>query len=162
MKTAWKSIVLGVLVLLAFLYYRHTQRPDVQLGNRLGTICAIADKGAAAPQKGVDALFGFFAANTPELMRDFGRLLVELGKIDDQAEHDERARESARRLWGPLAACNEKLERFGNAIEADPVAAQKLEAGAERVGRSLTLLFGGEPEHLMPKSVLRMLRLRTK
>lgn len=162
MNTAWKSIVLGIVLLLAFLYYRHSQRPDVQLGHRLGAICSIADKGAAAPQMGVDALFGYFAANTPELMRDFGGVLVELGKIDGEAEHDERARESARRIWGPLLACGGKLERFGDAIDGDPVASRKLEAGVERVGRSLTLLFGGEPERLMPKSVRRVLRLHAK
>ena len=157
MNTLWKSLVVGVIVLLALLYYRHTQKPELQLGRRLGKICDIADANVRTPEKGVDQLFSFFAESTPDLARDFGRLLVDLGRIDDEREHDDRAREAARRMWGPLVLCNESLQRFGEAIENDPPASRKLQAGFDRVARSLTLLFGGEVERWMPTSIGRHL-----
>lgn len=157
MDTLWKSLVVGVLVLLALLYYRHTQRPEMQLGRRLGKICSIAEKNVSTPRRGVDELFGYFGENTPDLAHDFGALLVSLGRIDDQREHDDRAREAARRMWGPLAGCGEALQQLGDAIESDPAASRKLQAGMDRVTRSLTLLFGGEVEGFAPKSLTRFL-----
>ncbi|MEO6952498.1 MAG: hypothetical protein ABI321_11840 [Polyangia bacterium] len=157
MNTLWKSLVVGLIVLLALLYYRHTQRPELQLGRRLGKICTIAEKNVSSPERGVDELFTYFGENTPELAHDFGALLVCLGRIDDQREHDDRAREAAQRMWGPLARCGESLQEFGDAIERDPAASRKLQAGADRVTRSLTLLFGGEVEHFWPRSLGRFL-----
>lgn len=157
MDTLWKSLVVGVLVLLALLYYQHMQRPEMQLGRRLGKICAIADRNVAAPERGVNELFGYFGENTPDLAHDFGALLVYLGRIDDAREHDDRAREAARRMWGPLMSCQGSLERFGNAVDGDPAASHRLQVGLERIGRSVTLLFGGEVDRVAPKALARFL-----
>jgi hypothetical protein len=133
-------IVVGAIA-LGGLWYARRSAPDERIAQRMEMICEIADSNVRSPSRGVDALFGFFGARSPELFRDFGDLLVEIERIDNDAKHDARARTARERMRKPLEACQSSLIRFGQAIEGDRKASEKLNRGMNRLGRTLGILF---------------------
>jgi hypothetical protein len=142
MKSFWTWLLLVLVIGGGLLWLRHARSPDVQLAARLQLLCDLSERNVETPVRGVDELFSYFGEQTPALFSDFGRLLVEIERVDDDSRHDARAREAARRLRAPLRSCERSLQRFGEAIESNPAASQKLQRGAERFERTLQILFG--------------------
>jgi hypothetical protein len=153
-----RKLLLFLLVAAGvYLWLRHTRSPDVQLAARLKLLCELSDRNVKTPERGVDELFAYLGEQTPALMSNAGELLVEIERIDDDRDHDARARTAARRIRAPLLACQRSLQRFGEAIEANPAASKKLERGAERFERTLEILFGGAARTLSPRDWARSL-----
>jgi len=141
----WKLLVLVLVILAVWWWWTH--RPDAadaRLAHRYQEICDIAAADADEPQAGVAHLFAYLGDNGPAMLHDAGELLVEIERIPDDAAHDARAREASEVMHAPLVACAADLQRFAAAVEADPEASAAVERGAQRVGRTLKLLIGGD------------------
>jgi len=158
-KSAWKVVLLVVLVIVAVWWWRSRRRPpEVRLAAHFEDVCDIADRYATRPREGVDRLFAYLGESSPEMMEDFGDLLVAIERIDDDAAHDARAREAARRLQEPLIGCADELGRFGEAISEDPEASARFQRGVERLGTTLSILLGTDgARRLLPPQFTGML-----
>jgi hypothetical protein len=154
-KNAWRWLLLLAVIIVAIWFWRSRRPPDERLAAHFEAICDIAEHDADHPSRGVDHLFAYLGANSPEMMRDLGDTLVLIERIDDDAAHDARAQTAAERLQMPLIACAAELQRFGEAIENDPEAAAKFQRGAERFVRTLQILLGGPGgARLTPRALL--------
>ncbi|MCE9579204.1 MAG: hypothetical protein K8W52_39135 [Deltaproteobacteria bacterium] len=141
----WKLLVLVLVILAVWWWWTH--RPgaaDARLAHRYQEICDIAAEDADEPRAGVAHLFAYLGDNAPAMLHDAGSLLVEIERIPDDAAHDARAREASAVMHAPLVACAPDLQRFAAAVQADPEASAALERGAQRFGRTLQLLIGGD------------------
>jgi hypothetical protein len=139
----------GISLLAIGLSMRACSRaPDERLREHFSALCDIADFGAHHPKPGVDRLFSYFGDHGPDMLQSFGALLVEIERIPDDRVHDQRAREARDRMFAPLAACQDDLARFGEAIEASPEANAAFDRGMERFGRTLSILFEGSGRNL--------------
>ena len=142
-KSAWRWLLLLLVMIVVIWFWRSRRPPDERLAAHFEAICDIAEHDADHPSRGVDHLFAYLGANSPDMMRDFGDTLVLIERIDDDEAHDARARIAAERLQAPLIGCAEELQRFGQAIQNDPEAAAKFQRGVERFTRTIEILFGG-------------------
>lgn len=141
------KIALSVLLLAVVLWWLWPERkaaPDQRLVAHMDATCEIARKNVDTPNKGVEKLFGYLGRHTPDMMEQFGALLVTIERIPDDEKHDQRARKAARRLREASRRCESDWERFFIAVEEDPKARERLERGVERFGRTLEILFGGD------------------
>jgi len=143
-----KLILLLLIAAGVYLWVRHKRQPDVQLAARLVLYCELSERNIKTPERGVDEMFAYFGEQTPGLLSDFGRLLVEIERIGNDRDHDDRARVATRRIRAPLIACRESMERFADAIESDPAAMEKYDRGVERFARTLEILFGEDAARL--------------
>jgi hypothetical protein len=153
MKSRWKLALLAALLLGLLWTARDgaVNAPDKKLVGHFDKMCKIAEKGIASPHRGVQKLFSYYGRNTPEMMQQWGELLVTIEKIKSDKAHDDRARLAGRRLHKAISSCERTYERFALAIESDPEASKLLERGATRLSRTLELIFsGGSPSRMLP------------
>lgn len=120
--------------------------PEDRLVKHMDATCAIAKKHIAKPVTGVEKLFAYLGENSPKMMKTFGRLLVEIERIPNDAEHDARARKAAERLHAAGRSCERHWEQFFMAVQRDPKARALFEHGVERFSRTLEILFGSGAE----------------
>ena len=143
-KTRW----IGVPVVLLVLWWAWPERggdaPDERLVEHMNATCAIAKGNVATPERGVGELFAYLGEHSPQIMKQFGQLLVLIERIEDDAQHDARAKQAARKLRGAMLRCEPHWERFFLAVERDPKARARFERGVERLGRTLEILFGSK------------------
>jgi hypothetical protein len=137
-----RAVIVVGLVVAAGVWMIQRSSSEERIARRLGTVCQIARDNVKTPARGVDRLFAHLDANTAETLRDLGELVVEVQRIGDEKRHAERARRANRVLRAPLESCRADLDRFSEAINGDEAATRKLEAGIERLNRTLGLLFG--------------------
>ncbi len=145
MKISWKLALL-FLVVVVFFWARGgdgPQAPDKKLVRHFDQMCKIAERGIKAPERGVQTLFAYYGKNSPDMLKQFGDLLVTIERIKDDEAHDRRAALASRRMSSALAKCDDTFERFAEAIEDDPAALRLLEYGFNRFARTLEILFGG-------------------
>ena len=152
MKKRWKLALLFALVVVLLCSWggNSNQAPDQQLVGHLGHVCKIAERGIESPYRGVQKLFAYYGRHSPDMLKQFGDLLVTIERIKDDEAHDKRALVASRRLYKALASCERTYERFGLAIEADAKASQLFERGVTRFARTLEILFGGGAHGLAP------------
>jgi len=153
-------VLLGVVTVLGGLRACLHQAPDERLGKVSEEICAIAKRGKKAPLDGVNRLFALTARRGPDILHDWGELLVEIEKIDDDDDHDERARLAHERVVGPLYACAGDLAEFDYAVGSDPEASERLESGVERLLQTLQIIFDPQRDGRLVKSLRNHLKLR--
>jgi hypothetical protein len=149
-------VLLGVVAVLGGLRACLHQAPDERIGEFSEAICAVAKRGKKAPLDGVNRLFALMARRGPDLLHDWGELLVEIEKIDDSRKHDDRARLAHDRIMAPLGACMDDLDEFLTAVEQDHEASERLENGVERLLGTLEIIFDGR----LVKSLRNHLKLR--
>ena len=141
---SWKSI-LALILIACFIWWWYPseskQAPDQQLVGHVKGMCKVMKKNVERPERGVDALFGYYGKNGPQMLQQFGDLLVLIERIEDDKAHDRRARKANQRIVKALQACERTAERFFTAVEDDPKARAKFERGIERFGRTLEILF---------------------
>jgi hypothetical protein len=142
MRKVTVVLVIGLGVLAGRACMRSA--PEDRLASFNQNICRIAQKGADSPVRGVDRLLAHFAESTPDMMHDLAEMFVQIEAIGDDQEHDARARRARDRVFAPLDACWEDLEKFGEAVENDPEARHHWERGWERFMRSLGIFLGDE------------------
>ena len=118
--------------------------PDVQLASRFEDMCSIARKNVDTPEKGVRALGSYLAKHADDVLGEWGGTLATIEKIRDDDKHDARARVARDRLLKPLRACANDWARFGNAVENNPEASELVGHAAERLNRTLEILFGNK------------------
>ncbi len=160
MKTSWKLALVFLLVVL-FFWSRSgdgPKAPDKQLVRHFDHMCKIAERGIETPHRGVQKLFAYYGKNSPDMLKQFGVLLVTIERIKDDEAHDKRAALASRRMGDALAKCERTYQRFANAIEDDPEATRLLEHGANRFARTLEILFGGNGRQV-PTSIEGVQRL---
>ncbi len=151
MKSQTGKFVIVALVAVTGLYFiARDNSPEQRIANNLGGVCGIARANVETPSRGVDRLFAHLGAHTADTLRDLGALVVEVQRIDDQKRSDERARRANRVMRAPLERCSADLDRFFAAVNADHEAADKMQRGAERLERTLNLLFGANLSELAP------------
>jgi hypothetical protein len=134
--------------------------PDERLAAHFAKLCKVAEHGIRDPKSGVVKMMRYYGDHGPQMLEDLGATLVMIERIDDDAAHDRRARQAHKRLSAPLIACEETFEQFDHAVANDPEASAILERGFVRLGRTLQILIGEEPEHdfvFAPRSMLRRL-----
>ncbi len=117
--------------------------PDERLASDLAAICEIADRHIEAPQPGVKKLMRYLGDHSPEMLQAWGELLVLIERIDDDRDHDTRAKIAGRRLAAVMVPCERPLAEFGEAVEADPEASRTLQRGIERLNRTLEIILAG-------------------
>lgn len=143
----WKSLLVLLIVVsvVVWLYPSDEQRrgPDDHLVAYVGGMCKVMDRHVDQPNAGVDALFGYYGKHTPDMMKQFGDLLVEIERIQDDRAHDRRAQKANQKLRKAFKRCERTAERFIDAVEDDPRARAKLERGLDRLGRTLEIIFSG-------------------
>jgi hypothetical protein len=143
MKRAKMIAVAAVAVIAAGAAMRGCgASPDERIAARLQGVCDLARANVDAPARGVQRLFTFLDDHTADTMRDLAALVVEVQRIADPSRHESRARQANRVMHAPLAACASDLERFSDAVAADEEASRMLDAGFERLERTINLLFG--------------------
>ena len=118
--------------------------PDQRLASQLDDLCDIARDGAKAPEAGVRALGKYMGKHVGELMGNLGSTIALIEKIPDDEAHDERARVARDRIQKPLRACHDDWQRFGEAIENDPKAAELMQGAMVRLNRTIEILFGNQ------------------
>jgi hypothetical protein len=147
MTHLWRFTILAALgfTLVMWLYPDEQRRrgPDDKLVKYVDGMCEVMGKHVDTPRAGVDALFGYYGRNAPDMFMQFGALLVEIERIPDDRAHDRRARKANAKLRKAFKRCEPTAERFAQAVERDPRARTKLERGVERLGRTLEILLGG-------------------
>lgn len=145
MKSAWKIVLLAVVVGVVWMYRGGaTKAPDEKLAGHLNGICKIAKSNTTSPVKGVKGLFHYLGNHSASMMKEWGQTLVLIERIDDDEAHDNRARKAGKVIRKPLIKCERDLERFFAAVESNPEASRLLERGAQRLGRTLELISGAE------------------
>lgn len=151
MRKHWKAVLALVVLLLVILWWRRgsSRAPDEALASRIDDLCQIAAKHVDRPRIGVVKWFSYLGAHAPDMLEQTGAMLVEIERIPDDRAHDERARLAARRLHPVLQRCEKPLNDFFNAVEADPEANEIFTRGMERFSRTLAILSGADPHHLL-------------
>lgn len=143
----WKSLLILIVVVsvIVWLYPSEEPRrgPDDNLVAYVGGMCKVMDRHIDQPNDGVDALFRYYGQHTPDMMKQFGDLLVEIERIHDDRAHDARARKANHKLRKAFKRCERTAERFAEAVERNPRARAKLERGVDRLGRTLEIIFSG-------------------
>ena len=147
-----KLMVLSIVVVVAFWWYQpaDSKAPDERLVGHFDAICMIAERNIDTPHRGVQKIFHFLGGHAPDMLKQFGDLLVEIERIDNDREHDKRARLAQRRFRKHAKRCGPVMERFAEAVEADPEASALLERGVGRLGRTLEIIFGADASILFP------------
>ena len=152
MRRHWKALVALVLLLLVLLWWRRgssSEAPDQRLASRIDDLCQIAAKHVSRPKLGVMKWFSYLGAHSPDMLEQTGAMLVTIERISDDRKHDDRARLAARRLHPVLQRCEKPLNDFFRAVEADPEANELYTRGMERFSRTLAILSGADPHHLL-------------
>lgn len=121
--------------------------PDQEIAKHFEAICGVAKKHIDSPRSGVVKLSRYFGDHSPAMLQSFGALLVQIERIDDDAQHDRRARQAAKVMRQPLMRCESTFERFFAAVESDPEARRMLEQRLERLGRTLEILLGASAQN---------------
>ncbi|MGE5182949.1 MAG: hypothetical protein ACM31C_12840 [Acidobacteriota bacterium] len=116
--------------------------PDVRLAERFDDLCDVARKHVDTPEKGVRAIGNYLARHADDMLGEWGGTLVTIEKIGDDGKHDARARLARERLQKPLKACEADWARFGQAVQDSPEASELVGHAAERLNRTLEILFG--------------------
>lgn len=132
--------------------------PDERLAHHFERLCRIAERGVDEPEAGVRKMMRYYGDHGPDMLEDFGDMLVMIERIDDDEAHDRRARRARDRLHAPILACDETWEEFAQAVEADPEASKALERGINRLARTLEILSGadrGVHNPIDPRAMLR-------
>jgi len=120
-----------------------TQRaPDERFAAHLDDICEIARDHVESPSKGVDKLGNYMGRHYGDMMKEMGDTIALIEKISDDAKHDARARLARDRFRRPFMACASDLNRFGDAINANPEARAKMQRFNVRLNRTLEIIFG--------------------
>lgn len=117
--------------------------PDQQLAKHFDDLCDIARKNVETPEKGVRAMGKYLQRHTDDMLAEWGMTIVTIESIGNDDKHDARARTARDRLQQPLRACAADWARFGQAVENDPAASELVGHTAERLNRTLEILFGG-------------------
>lgn len=118
--------------------------PDEKIAERMADICVIARDGGNDAVKGVKKLGKYFDAHTGDLLGEWGETLAAIERISDDRKHDDRARLARDRIQAPLIRCSRELQRFGNAIEANPEASAMMQRFSVRFNRTIEIIFGGK------------------
>jgi ribosomal 50S subunit-associated protein YjgA (DUF615 family) len=121
--------------------------PDDKLASQFDDLCKIAKGGIKEPVKGVKKLGGYLVAHTGDMMKNFGDTLALIETIKDDEKHDARARSARGTMIAPLAACHESWQKFGEAVEANPEAADMVNRAMERLERTMNIIFSGGPSY---------------
>lgn len=133
--------------------------PDERLASHFASICRIADRHVESPQLGVQKLMRYLGDHAPEMLQQWGELLVLTERLDDDRAHDDRARLAGRRFARVLEPCAEPMAEFGEAVEEDPEANRLLQTGLNRLNRTLEIIFSGGAMQLRTLPALVGLRL---
>ena len=139
-------VVLFLLLVVAVVWWWRSRNsantaPEHNVAGHVKAMCKIARNNINTPEPGVTELFGYLGTHSPDMMHEFVATLVAIERIDDDAKHDARARKAAQRLRKPFVKCARTFDEFFTAVERNPKAAQKLERGLERFGRTLEIIF---------------------
>lgn len=116
--------------------------PDQKLAGRFDDLCDIAGDGIDQPLTGVKKLGRYLGTHTDDILGELGGTIQLIERISDDEAHDARAYVARERIQKPLIECASTWNEFGDAIEADPAALELLQHGADRVGRTLEIIFG--------------------
>jgi hypothetical protein len=120
-----------------------SRAPDERLAKHFSAICTIADRHVESPHAGAKKLFRYLGDHGPEMLHDWGDLLVLIERIDDDAKHDARARTASHRFDAVLGPCQGPMSEFLSAVEDDPEASALAEHNFKRLDRTLNIIFGG-------------------
>lgn len=147
MKTkGWMAVALvaggSVLAMRGGCLSKPMPAPDVRLAENFQDLCDIARKNVDTPEKGVRTIGKYLAKHVDDMLAEWGMTIVNIEGIADDAKHDDRARLARDRLSEPLRACSNDWARFGQAVENDPAASELVGHTAERLNRTLEILFG--------------------
>jgi hypothetical protein len=144
--TNLRGVVLGAMILGAGVYELKgclsKPAPDVALAGRFEDICSIARANIESPVHGVKKLGGYLQKHLGDITGEFGDTLAVIEGIRDDAEHDARAELARERLLHPLAACEDDMMRFAEAVENDPEAKRLHDEAIERFARTIMILVG--------------------
>jgi hypothetical protein len=121
--------------------------PDVRLGNHFDHMCQIARDNVKSPVKGVRALGGYLDKNFGDMHAAWGETIVMIERVDDEADHDERAREARDHIFGPVIDCVEDWNEFGEAVAENEEAMELVQHRADRVGRTFEIIFSSRSHH---------------
>ena len=158
MKKNWKPILVACVLGVLYLSWgtQKSNAPDEKLAGHFDDLCQIAKKGIANPHSGVQRMFAYYGRNTPEMLKQFGALLVTIESISDDEAHDKRALQASRRMGKVLSRCDRTFEAFAMAIEGDAKASRLMEHGANRLSRTFEILFSGTREFDVFMPMLRL------
>ena len=117
--------------------------PDERLADRFTDMCKIARANVETPERGVRKLGHYLDKHAGHLFGEWGELLATIERIPDDNKHDKRAELARARIAKPLRACERDWERFANAVEQDPKAAELVNRFGERLGRTFEIIFSG-------------------
>lgn len=143
-KRAW--IVPALIVGGGLAAYRMSgclsKDPDQKLAGRFDDMCEIAGDNIQTPERGVQKLGRYLGSHTDDLLGELGGTIQLIERIDNDDAHDARARLARQRIAKPLQECEQTWMEFFMAVDDDPAAKQLLDNGAQRLGRTLEIIFG--------------------
>jgi hypothetical protein len=104
-------------------------------------VCKIARDGIKNAVMGERKLGVYLVRNVGDMLDDFGSTIAAIERIKDDDKHDARAR-LARDRWD-RELCIHDWQEFDDAIQASPEAQELLQHAADRLGRTLQIIFSG-------------------
>ena len=120
------------------------QAPDEKLAGHFADLCSIARDNVETPVAGVDEMGRFLAKTSPAMVSELAQTIVLIEKIPDDKKHDDRARVARDRISAPTRACERDWQRFGQAVQGNREAKQKVDRAMVRLNRTFEIIFGGK------------------
>jgi hypothetical protein len=122
----------------------NSKAPDEKLASHFEDMCSIARNNVDTPEKGVRKLGHFLADHAGDMTGELVDTIALIERIGDDTKHDDRARVARDRIFEPLIDCASDWQRFGEAVEANPEAADIVVRTMERLNRTLEIIFSGQ------------------
>jgi hypothetical protein len=130
-----------------------SKAPDEELASRFDKLCDIARDNVGTPEAGVKKLGRYLGAHLDDIFGELGGTLAAIETTSDDAKHDDRARLARERLGAPWRACERDWMRFADALERDPNASALVDRAAERLSRTIDIIFSGADLRELPARV---------
>jgi hypothetical protein len=140
--TGWVAgVVLAGGVTFAMRGCLSKRAPDERLAGRLEKLCTIARDHVDTPEQGVRALGDYLGDHAGDVVGEFADTIATIEKIRDDKKHDDRARVARERLVAQVHGCEDDWFHFWEAVTDDPAANALVDRFAERLSRTLEIIF---------------------
>ena len=122
MKKQFFIVLLLALLIAPFL--GGCSKPEDKIASHIEAMAEIMEDNADSPEDGVKKLESYLQDNGPTIARHVGEMIVELDKIDDDAEAKERLKEMKDTLETVSKKFEETSSKFQAAVGKDKAATE--------------------------------------
>jgi TolA-binding protein len=121
-----RLIALTLLLTLALLLSACGKKPEDSLAKHLDAMSEIMEKNMDKPADGIDKLRSYLHDNLPDMAEQVGKMVVELEKMDKEADIKARAEEMNKSLKESGDKFEKQMKSFGEKAFSDADAQKKM------------------------------------